>query len=416
MPTVVNFDRVSKRYRLGAGQGSLREALSSLPKRLLRRGRPEEDGADSLWAVRDVSFDLEPGRVLGVIGRNGAGKTTLLKLLSRVVQPTSGRIDVDGRVSALIELGAGFHPDLTGRENIYLNGVILGMSRKEIGRKFDSIVAFAELERFIDTPVKRYSSGMYARLGFAVAAHSDPDLLLVDEVLAVGDGAFQRKCYDFIHSFVTGGNTAIFVSHSMYVMEQLCNRLIWLDSGSVVMAGEPGQVLPAYMDAMDQQMVDQRAVGEVGSGHLRLAPVSFADIDGNERDSFVPGDDIVVKLAYRTEVPIEKPHFCLGITGPEGGTPLFMASMLTDGSAPDVIEGDGVLECRFESVPLMPRVYDVWGEVYAADRTELLLNWQRLGTFRIASSTNGHCRQIGKGGIRHLRADASIRVSYSWEY
>lgn len=415
MPPVVRFDNVSKLYQIGSAQGSLREALAGLATRVLRRGAQEPSDANSIWALKDVSFELEPGQVLGVVGRNGAGKTTLLKLLSRVVQPTSGRIDVSGRVSALIELGAGFHPDLTGRENIYLNGVILGMTRKEIDRKFDSIVEFAELERFIDTPVKRYSSGMYARLGFAVAIHSAPDLLVVDEVLAVGDQAFQQKCYEFIHNFVTSGKTAIFVSHSMYVIEQLCSALLWLDSGQAMLAGDPTEVLPAYLDNIDQQSIARTAVVGHDGNRLVVKPARFFDGNGTERDTFTTGEDIIVGVRYSAIIALRKPHFSLGVVGPEGGTPLFVASMLVDGNAPEFIHGEGELKCKFEGVPLLPRVYSVWGEVWDADNSRLLLNWHKLGTFRVTSSEAERQGKVRKGSLRYLRADSSIRVPYEWQ-
>ncbi len=416
MSAVIQFENVSKHYRIGTGRYSLREALYALPKRLVGHGDWGLEGDEYIWALKDVNFDVERGKVLGIIGPNGAGKTTVLKLLSKVIKPTSGQIHVNGQVSALIELGAGFHPDLTGRENIYLNGAILGLSKKEIDEKFDHIVEFAELEKFIDTPVKRYSSGMYARLGFSVAAHTDPDLLLVDEVLAVGDASFQRKCYDFIHSFVSGGNTAVIVSHNLFVVEQLCNHLIWLEGGHIIMTGQPGQVLPAYLDSVDQRTLASSAAIDSVDGHLRIVQVGFADVAGNESQMFMAGDDIIVQVKYLAKHSVDRPHFCLGVASAEGGKLLFLASMLIDGNAPASIKGEGVLSCRFKSVPLMPKVYHVWGEIWGADRAQILVSWQRLGTFRIVGGVEGQKQQVDKGGIRHLRADAPIRVLYEWEY
>ncbi len=419
MPTssdvVIRLDNVSKRYSLRAGQESLRSLLDAWGNRLLQRNG--SDGRqDHFWALKGLSFEVRRGEALGIIGPNGAGKTTILKLLSRITPPTNGTITTVGRFSSLIELGAGFHPDLTGRENVFLNGVILGLTRRQVKERFDQIVAFAEMERFIDMPVKRYSSGMYARLGFAVAAHVDPDIMLVDEVLAVGDAGFQRKCYDFIHAFVTGGRTTVFVSHNLYVIEQLCDRVIWLDSGRIVMTGKPGQVLPAYLDHMDQQALASKTTVESVDGHLRVAQVDFTDAEGNERETFATGESIVVRLRYHAERPIARPHFVLGVVDAQGGPPLFLASMLVDGNAPPSIAGDGVLKCRLESVPLMPRVYYVWGEIWAADRTRMLVKWQRLGSFRIGGGVEVSEQEVGKGGIRHQRVDAPIRVPYSWEY
>lgn len=414
MPPVIRFENVSKQYRTGAGRGSIREAIGSLPRRALRSGALEKDRSEHVWALRNLSFELEPGQILGLIGRNGAGKTTALKLLSRVVRPTHGRIDVSGRISALIELGAGFHPDLTGRENVYLNGVILGMSRKEIDAKFDQIVAFAEIDRFIDTPVKRYSSGMYARLGFAVAAFSDPDVLLIDEVLAVGDVGFQRKCYDFLHAFVSRGRTAVFVSHSMYVLEQLCNRLIWLDHGDVIQDGAPGAVLPAYLDRVDEQVAGATP-GQSWGNQISIGPATFSDAEGQPRSTFTTGEDVVAKVPYNVGREVERPHFNLGILGPDGTGLLFTANMLVDGAAPEAIDGSGLVRCRFKSVPLMPRAYSLWGEVWAGDRSRLLADWQRLGGFRVLGETDAVSPVNERGSVWHSRADAPIHVAYEWQ-
>jgi lipopolysaccharide transport system ATP-binding protein len=415
MSAVVKFESVSKKYFLGQGQESFRELITRSMKGLFKQSTPAQQ--DHLMALEDVSFEINQGQVLGLIGTNGAGKTTTLKLLSRVTKPTTGQIHVQGRVSALIELGAGFHPDFTGRENIYLNGAILGLSRQEIHKKFDSIVAFAELEQFIDTPVKRYSSGMYARLGFAVAAHSDPDLLLVDEVLAVGDINFQKKCYDFIQNFVNSGNTAIFVSHNMYVFEQLCNQVLWLDHGRIKMSGEPLQVLAAYLDYMDQRALaaESNTIKESQGEALRVTDVCLTDSEGKKCDTFVTGEDIVIEMRYCAEDPISSPYFCFGV-GVQGGSPLFLASMLIDGKAPLSIQGEGVLRCRLKDTPLMPKVYDVWGEIWGEDRTRTLVQWQKLGMFRFIDSKNGGTQHLEKGAMRHLRADAPIKVPYEWEY
>ena len=237
----VTFDRVSKRYRLGAF-GTLRSTLGAL-----RAGSADDDNAQRIvWALQDVSFTVEPGRSLGLIGPNGAGKTTTLKLLAKVTQPTSGRVMTYGRISSLIELGAGFHPELTGRENIYLNAAILGMKRQEIARKFDEIVAFAELERFMSTPLKRYSSGMYVRLGFAVAAHVTPDILLVDEALSVGDASFRHKCTQRMRELQQNGTTVLFVSHNMHQVRTSCDAALLLVNGQVRVRGEVNEVIGEY--------------------------------------------------------------------------------------------------------------------------------------------------------------------------
>jgi lipopolysaccharide transport system ATP-binding protein len=235
------FDNVSKRYRLGAF-GSLRGTLAAI------RAKPSDgdNARRTLWALRDASFRVEPGSALALVGPNGAGKTTTLKLLSNITRPATGHISISGRVSSLIELGAGFHPELTGRENIYLNGAILGMKRQEITRKIDAIIAFAEMDRFIDTPVKRYSSGMYVRLGFAVAAHVEPDILLVDEVLAVGDASFRHRCTQRMRELQRNGTTVVFVSHNMHQVRTTCDSALLLIQGQIKMTGTPDEVIAAY--------------------------------------------------------------------------------------------------------------------------------------------------------------------------
>ncbi len=251
---IIRVDDLSKRYVISHAEergryATLRETLSkgmkSLAGRLLGR-RAAGPTHEEFWALRDVSFEVKRGEVVGVIGRNGAGKSTLLKILSRITEPTSGRIEIDGRVASLLEVGTGFHPELTGRENIYLNGAILGMSRIEIRRKFDEIVAFAEIEKFLDTPVKRYSSGMYMRLAFAVAAHLEPEILIVDEVLAVGDAAFQKKCLGKMGEVAKGGRTVLFVSHNLSMIQQLCTKGIYLREGTLERVGPIQELIDQY--------------------------------------------------------------------------------------------------------------------------------------------------------------------------
>lgn len=251
----IRVERLGKRYRLGASQraySTLREKLTSAVLAPVRRaaavlrGQSTIVSRETIWALRDVSIEIDRGEVIGVIGRNGAGKTTLLKILSRITEPTEGRAEIYGRVGSLLEVGTGFHPELTGRENIYLNGAILGMKRVEIDRKFDEIVAFAEVERFIDTQVKHYSSGMFLRLAFAVAAHLDPDILLIDEVLAVGDQAFQKKCLEKVGEITGEGRTVLFVSHNLYAVQALCKSVLWMDQGGIRELGETGRVTASY--------------------------------------------------------------------------------------------------------------------------------------------------------------------------
>ncbi|MDP9022195.1 MAG: ABC transporter ATP-binding protein [Actinomycetota bacterium] len=278
-PVVIDVDHLSKRYYLGEDRagGTVREALTGLARQLVGRGghRTREE----IWSLRDVSFDLVEGAALGVIGRNGAGKTTLLKILSRITEPTSGVARTRGRVAALLEVGTGFHPELTGRENVFLNGAILGMGRREIARRFDDIVTFAGVERFVDTPVKRYSSGMYLRLAFSVAAHLEPDILVVDEVLAVGDAEFQAKCLGRMASAEREGRTVVFVSHNLDAIVQLCPRAIWLEEGRIAADGAATDVVDAYLASEIRRSQSGQLVQD-DHGRVTLCSVTVTDPGG----------------------------------------------------------------------------------------------------------------------------------------
>jgi lipopolysaccharide transport system ATP-binding protein len=253
MKPIIKVESLSKKFRITPGEApsvryeTLRESLVKIVRAPF--GNRRNGNNETIWALKEVSFDVLPGEVLGIIGRNGAGKSTLLKVLSRIIEPTSGRVELYGRIASLIEVGTGFHPDLSGRENVYLNGAILGMKHREIDQRFDEIVAFAEVERFIDTAVKHYSSGMYLRLAFAVAAHLDPEILIVDEVLAVGDASFQKKCFGKMDAVTQSGRTVLLVSHSLGVITKHCQRAILLDGGRIVKAG-PAQEVVAHYEAM----------------------------------------------------------------------------------------------------------------------------------------------------------------------
>lgn len=281
---VLRIMNVSKRYRIGrpeARHDSLREAVTigagRALRRLTRRGYAGEADGSAFWALRDVSIDVTQGEILGIIGQNGAGKSTLLKVLSRITEPTSGRVEAYGRVGSLLEVGTGFHPELTGRENVYLNGSILGMRRAEVDRKFDEIVSFSGVEAFLDTPVKRYSSGMYVRLAFAVAAHLEPEILVVDEVLAVGDAEFQKKCLEKMEGVARGGRTVLLVSHNMGTVQAFCTRAMLLRQGVVAAIGTPGDTVESYLRGLEtvasqnlSTRTDRRGRGLVRLTHLEI--------------------------------------------------------------------------------------------------------------------------------------------------
>ena len=305
MKPIIKVDNLGKQYRIGLramGYSTLRESLVEAVRgslKHLRRTAPPAD--ETIWALKDVNFEIEPGEAVGIIGRNGAGKSTLLKILSRITEPTTGRVELYGRVGSLLEVGTGFHPELTGRENVYLNGAILGMRKAEIDSKFDEIVAFAEIEKFLDTAVKRYSSGMYVRLAFGVAAHLNPEVLVIDEVLAVGDSAFQKKCLGKMKDVTRDGRTVIFVSHNVGAIQQLCTRAILLNEGMVVMDGSPQSVVSGYLSTGMEQMgerVWEDLENAPGDECARLRAVRVTDVQGNVCTMFDVRDPITIELEY----------------------------------------------------------------------------------------------------------------------
>lgn len=306
--TIIEVENLSKRYRIGAREGykTFRETLVDSVKAPFRRianvGKPVPE-AETIWALKNVSFEVKKGEVLGIIGRNGAGKTTILKILSRITEPTEGRVELKGRVGSLLEVGTGFHPELSGHENIYLYGAILGMNRYEVTRKFDEIVAFAEIEKFIDTPVKRYSSGMYMRLAFAVAAHMETEILLVDEVLAVGDAAFQKKCLGKMGDVPKEGRTVLFVSHNMGAVGALCNSAMWLDSSNIAAHGEVKYVVNRYlntmkMPALEDFYLNERPRADDMGAEIKFESIWTEDYSGKRKMQFELGEPFTVGFTY----------------------------------------------------------------------------------------------------------------------
>ncbi len=311
-------EHVGKLYRIGNTQDTLaRTLVDAVVKSARRSGRR----SDELWALDDVSFQVTEGEVVGIIGRNGAGKSTLLKLLSRLTEPTRGRITVEGRVGSLLEIGTGFHPELTGRENIFLNGTILGMRRSDVIRRFDEIVEFAEIDRFLDTPVKRYSSGMYVRLAFAVAAHLESDILIVDEVLAVGDLAFQRKCLGRMGQVAHEGRTVLFVSHNLAAIKSLCTRALLLQNGKLVTDGPVEETVTRYLDltwplSSDGTVPDSDA--RIGNGQAFLRRVTITDHAGKHVERVYLGQPFRVACLYEVREPLEDVVIELGVSTPDG--------------------------------------------------------------------------------------------------
>jgi ABC-type polysaccharide/polyol phosphate transport system ATPase subunit len=358
----VSFERVWKQYRRGETHDSLRDLIPALSRRLLRRtnGTSHSGNGTSgeFWALRDVSFEARPGDALGIIGPNGAGKSTILKLLTRIVQPTRGHCEVIGRIGALIEIGAGFHPDLTGRENVFLQGSIMGMRRPEIEKVFDEIIAFAGLEEWVNTPVKRYSSGMYARLGYAVAAHLDPDVLIIDEVLAVGDAAFQRKAYDHIEAMRRRGVPIVVVSHDLDRVARVCTRALLLDHGQVVHMGTPREAIDIYLNS----------AASLEHASPEEPPLAIHSLEIHGSGEVPSGRDVKVTLRGSVLAPADEPRYAvsLAVHSPESIEPVFTTNTRLCGVALPR-EGDFVLDVMLQmNVPV--NVYTIRARIWDVEK------------------------------------------------
>jgi len=395
---------VSKVYRKYSGRqfATLKSAL--LRRSLLRDLRPSE----AFLALKNVSFSVARGSTVGVIGRNGSGKSTALKVVAGITKPTSGAVKVDGRISALIELGAGFHPEISGRENVFINGIMLGLSRREIEERFDEIVEFAEMREFIDAPVKTYSSGMYMRLGFAVAINVNPDVLLVDEVLAVGDEGFTHKCLDKFADFRRRGKTIMIVTHSLGLVERLCDEAVWLDGGEKRSEGDPKRVVDAYLTAVEQTETEQMAAvtaralhdaqpggrggdmfqageGRWGSREVEISGVQLSGADGKPSFGFHSGDPVSISFRVHTAHPVDDFVFGIGVFNPEGvccfGTNTDIEHMVGDR-----IDGDGQISFTIDSLDLVEGTYKLDVAVHRRDGAPY--DYHRLlYTFRVQSRT-----------------------------
>jgi len=370
MRPILQVDGLSKRYQIGAREAYYETLRESLMRTL--RGGGKRTSAEHIWALRDVSFNAMPADVIGVIGRNGAGKSTLLKVMSRVTEPTTGRIDLYGRVGSLLEVGTGFHPELTGRENILLNGAILGMRRAEILRKFDEIVAFAEVEKFIDTPVKRYSSGMYLRLAFAVAAFLESEILLVDEVLAVGDASFQKKCLGKMRDVSHSGRTVFFVSHNMAAVEGLCNRCLFIKEGKLAGDGKPHELITKYLAA---EAVPENATRDLASHPGRaggmspiLRSVELRSQSGLPASAIRMGDGISIHVRFANATRRFRPNINICVKN-YFGVPVFTASTRVQKQYQiSHVVSSGEIACHLRDLPLLEGTYSVdlfLGEEYA---------------------------------------------------
>jgi lipopolysaccharide transport system ATP-binding protein len=409
--TAIRADGLSKEYRIAGGSvvyDTLRDLLTDGFRNLSGRNGARR-GRDTIWALRDVSFEIPQGQIAGIIGRNGAGKSTLLKILSRITEPTEGRAEIHGRVGSLLEVGTGFHPELTGRENVYLNGAILGMRKREIDQKFDEIVAFAEIDRFIDTPVKRYSSGMQVRLAFAVAAHLEPDILLIDEVLAVGDVAFQRKCLGKINSVAREGRTVLFVSHNMVAMQNICARAIILRQGQTVFDGDANEAVKeylAYLNLGTAQAFDDNPERR-GNGHIRFTGARVLDEKDRVAQSLVAGRAATFVFPYENPRGVRQAVWGMKIYNYDGVAVADFDSRYT-GFDVEALSATGSLTCHIPNLPLPIGEYRV--HVWFGVRGQLADAIPNAMVFRVESS-------VFYDSVRAPAAkDCACMIAHEWRH
>jgi lipopolysaccharide transport system ATP-binding protein len=414
----IRAENLGKLYRIGEREQyqALRDVLArtlSSPARLFGR-KPTSSKTESkeLWAVKDISFEIRRGDVVGIIGRNGAGKSTLLKILARVTQPTRGFADIHGRMGTLLEVGTGFHPELTGRENVFLSGAILGMKRAEIQRNFDEIVAFAEVEKFIDTPVKHYSSGMYMRLAFAVAAHLEPEILVLDEVLAFGDAAFQKKCLGKMGDVASGGRTVLFVSHNMNAVQRLCNRAILLDSGTVAQQGSVRDCVKTYSCAAHlgaggrTDLSRSSGVKRRGSGLAQFEAAELMNMDGDLISTVHFGEPVRLRLTICSKRHLREVALGFSFVAADG-TEVQGTTALDGGVARDLHPGSQALECRVDPMLLTPGRYFLRAAIFSG--TETYEHLDEFLPFEVAAYGN-----IEGGRIPSRHYVGYVYQSYSW--
>lgn len=416
---IISVENLSKRYLIGRHQekgDGLRHALERIARAPLgffnREARGERKATEEFWALKDLNLEIRQGEMLGVIGRNGAGKSTLLKLLSRITEPTTGRISLRGRVASLLEVGTGFHPELTGRENIFLNGSILGMTRAEIKRRFDEIVAFAEIDKFLDTPVKRYSSGMYVRLAFAVAAHLEPEILIVDEVLAVGDAEFQKKCLGKMEDVSTKqGRTVILVSHQMPAIQNLCSRCILLDQGRILFDGKTDETLERYLSKASQltSMKLSERTDRAGSGEVVVTDLAFLDPKGNPVSEILSGQDLVMRLSFQVKSGIDLNNCRVSLTILKDSRPMILLSTDLVDKTPLSLSGNGQIDFRVRDLPLSGGRYHL--STYIASDETLTQDW--VDDAAVLEVTDGDYYGTGKLYPAGWQGEV-VLVRHSW--
>jgi lipopolysaccharide transport system ATP-binding protein len=386
-------------------------SAAGAPVRWLKGQRRQEE---HIWALDDVSFEVKQGEVLGIIGRNGAGKSTLLKILSRITKPTRGRVELYGRVGSLLEVGTGFHPELTGRENIYLNGAILGMSRQEIERKFDEIVDFSEIERFLDTPVKFYSNGMYVRLAFAVAAHLEPEILLVDEVLAVGDTAFQSKCLGKMGDVSKQGRTVFFVSHNMSAVEKLCSKAFLIRRGNIVSEGDTDNVIATYLRTASNlsdslaYTINKRVFDVVGKEDIRFTDISLLSEAKERLENIFTGDNIAIRIFYKANKEFLSPAFVVSIFSNLGDELIRLSTMPISGYHIDHLGRKGYIDLLIRSLPLTAGNYYM-NIGFVREGIEWILRQNEAVFFNVTP------KDVYGSGLALDRSRGMIVVEHEWK-
>jgi len=392
--TAIKFSGVTKIYSIRErGYRTFRDSFSRSLNNVLQKFKrnPNSDlpnnESNVIRALDNVSFKVGRGEALGIIGANGSGKTTILRLLANVTKPSSGDITVLGKVAPLIQVGAGFHPELTGRENVYLNATIMGMSRIEIDERYDNIVTFAELERFMDTPVKRYSSGMYVRLGFAVVANIDPDIYLIDEILSVGDLAFQRKCLDTMSRIRKTDKSIVFISHNLSAVRDLCDRIIWLDKGKIREEGDPSEIVDEYTSYMTSksQYLNTDKIGQSahwGTGEARCKSIEILNLDGKKSSEFIAGDLIRIQFEYVAKQKINSPVFYIGVFN-DNDDKIFGSYYNKERKKPYSIEGNGVFECKIDTRSFRQGSYYVMPGISGEIGKLSMDAWMRAASFII---------------------------------
>lgn len=423
----IKAENISKQYRLGeVGTGTLSHDLNRFWHKLrnnedpyLKIGdandRSSKGESDYVWSLQDINFEVEQGDALGIIGRNGAGKSTLLKLLSKVTKPTTGNFKMNGRIASLLEVGTGFNPEMTGRENIYLNGAILGMRRQEITRKLDEIISFSGVDRYVDTPVKRYSSGMYVRLAFAVAAHLESEILIVDEVLAVGDAEFQKKCLGKMGDVSKGeGRTVLFVSHNMSAIDALCNKTLMLENGRVLAQGNTKDIISMYFksNSLQEGLFN---VGRIDDSEIVVVNQSkLMNEAGVVTNNFEFGDSVTIEVELESTEYIKAPYFWIMVKSMSG--PLFAATGMLDGFRPEFLkEGINTIKCTFFNPQLLPGTYYFHMGIRAGDGLTLVSKSKDVATFNVSGS-------LVDRGLNGTLADSlandtiSPLVPYQWEF